>query len=206
MSITTYGELKTAVASYLNRADLTSYIPDFITLGMQRINYGADMPYPSQPLRIPAMQEQATGTISAGSIAFPTGFLEPIRVAVSSNGASWSLGYIPPERFSEVANSTALPVEYTYLDNAIKVPGSASSYTLDYYKAFTAFSADADTNWLLTNAPGVLLYAALMESAPFLGADERINGWFGMLKSAISGLNRSTMRQGGGSLQVRVVK
>ena len=206
MSIATYGELKTAVANYLNRADLTAYIPDFITLGVQRINHGAEMPYQSQPLRIPAMQEQATGTIASGSIAFPTGFLEPIRVAVSSNGCSWSLNYIPPVSFSEIENSTSPPVEYTYLDNAIKVPGSASAYTLDYYKAFTAFSADADTNWLLTNAPGVLLYAALMESAPFLGADERINGWFGMLKSAISGLNRSTMRQGGGSLQVRVVK
>ena len=206
MAIDTYGNLKTAVANYLNRSDLTSYIPDFITLALQRLNYGAETPFPSQPLRIPAMQEQDTGTIANGSIAFPTGFLEPIRVAVSSNGATWSLLYTPPERFSEVSNSTDLPVEYTYLDNAIKVPGSASSYTLDYYKAFTAFSADADTNWLLANAPGVMLYASLLEASPFLGSDDRIPGWHGMLKSSIAGLNRSTHRKAGGSLQVKVAR
>ena len=98
MAIDTYGNLKTAVANYLNRSDLTSYIPDFITLALQRLNYGAETPFPSQPLRIPAMQEQDTGTIANGSIAFPTGFLEPIRVAASSNGATWSLLYVPPER------------------------------------------------------------------------------------------------------------
>ena len=32
MSITTYSELKTAVANWLNRDDLTSVIPDFIAL------------------------------------------------------------------------------------------------------------------------------------------------------------------------------
>lgn len=207
MSIANYGDLKTQVATYLNRPDLTSYIPDFITLGMQRINYGGADPYPSPPLRIPAMQTQETGTITASSIAFPTGFLEPIRVAATSNGQTWTLDYVAPAEYSQHESSSALPTVYTYLANAIKTAGTgAASYTLDYYAAFDALSADADTNWLLTNAPGVLLYAALVESAPFLMADDRINGWFGLYKASISALNRATNRQGGGSLAVRVVK
>ena len=38
MSITTYAELKTAIASWLNRDDLTSVIPDFIALTEAALN------------------------------------------------------------------------------------------------------------------------------------------------------------------------
>lgn len=207
MSIANYGDLKTQVATYLNRPDLESYIPDFITLGMQRINYGGADPYPTPPLRVPAMQAQETGTITTSSIAFPTRFLEPIRIAATSNGQTWTLDYAAPAQFSDYETSSALPTVYTYLNNAIKTAGTgAASYTHDYYQAFETLSADADTNWLFANAPGVLLYAALIESAPFIMADERINGWFGLFKASISALNRASHRQGGGSLAARVVK
>ena len=32
MALTTYEELKSSIADYLNRSDLTSVIPDFVTL------------------------------------------------------------------------------------------------------------------------------------------------------------------------------
>ena len=206
MSISTYGELKTAVGAWLNRADLTSYIPDFIRLGEQRINYGSDEPFPSTPLRVPAMQTRETGTIASNAIAFPTRFLEPIRIAGSSGGSDWSLMYISPERFSEHSNSSSVPTTYTYLNNQIETSGTgAASYILDYYQAFASLSADADTNWLLANAPGVYLYASLIESAPFLGDLQMLNSWLAMLKSQIAAVNRATKYQGGGSLATRVV-
>ncbi len=207
MSIANYGDLKTQVATYLNRPDLSSYIPDFITLGMQRINYGGSEPYPSQPLRVPAMQIQETGTITSSSVGFPPGHLETIRLAATSNGQTWTLDYVSPAEFSRYESSSALPTVYTHLGGAMKTAGTgAASYVLDYYEAFDALTADDQSNWLLLNAPGVALYAALLESAPFLLNDERIGGWFGLYRSSIAALNRSTVRQGGGSLAVRVVK
>lgn len=205
MSISNYGELKTAVAGWLNRADLTAQIPDFIRLAEQRINYGSDQPYPSQPLRIPAMQAQATGTITASAIAFPTRFLEPIRLAASSGGSDWTLDYLAPAAYSVHSNSAAVPTGYTVLNNSIVTSGTgAASYILDYYQAFASFSADADTNWLLTNAPGVYLYGALIESAPYL-QDSLINQWLSSFKSSISAVTRATRYQGGGSLAARVM-
>jgi hypothetical protein len=204
MTINTYGTLKTAVASYLNRSDLTTYIPDFITLGSRRIFYGGAAPYESAPLRIPAMQAQDTGSISGGYIAFPTRFVEPIRVSVSEGTNIWSLDYVSPAGFSGELNNPTVANVYTYLNNAIYTAVSAAvSYTLDYYKAFAAFSADADTNWILENAPDLYLYSALIESAPFLGDDTRINAWFSLYRSSVVSLNRSTHKQGGG-LVVRV--
>ena len=38
MAFTTYSDLKTSVANYLNREDLTAVIPDFITLTHNRLN------------------------------------------------------------------------------------------------------------------------------------------------------------------------
>ena len=207
MSISDYGQLKTAVATWLNRSDLSSYIPDFITLAASRIHYGSDGQFPSMPLRIPAMQAQATGTITASTIAFPTRFLEPIRLAASSGSTSWSLTYTPPERFSEASNGTGTPSAYTYLNNSIQTAGTgAATYTLDYYQAFAAFAADADTDWLLANAPQIYLYAALLESAPFLGDIPKLTIWASLLNASISSLNRSTKYQGGGALVTRVVR
>ena len=57
MAITIYSELKTAVANFLSRSDLTSRIPEFITLGEDRI--GKD-------LRIRAME--ATVDIVFGQV------------------------------------------------------------------------------------------------------------------------------------------
>lgn len=199
--ISTYAELKTAVASFLNRTDLTSIIPDLIRLGEQRIHYGGDLPFQTQPLRIPAMENQAAGTVS-GTISFPTGFIQPISLIVD-NGTKWALDYMTPTQFALKSNDSDEPTVYTYQNNNIEVAGTASiSYTLNYYKAFTSLSADADTNWLLTNAPGVYLYASLLEAQPFLMDDARMTTWHSMLKSSISALNRSTNFQGGG-LMVR---
>ena len=207
MALDTYGGLKTAVGTWLNRADLTSYIPDFIKLAEQRINYGSDGAYPSTPLRIPAMQTQATGTITSSAISFPTRFLEPIRIVATSGSVSWSLGYMSPERFTEQSNSAGLPTVYTYLNNTIQTAGTgAATYALDYYQAFASLSADADTNWLMTNAPGIYLYASLIEAGPFLGDSSVLQGYAGMLNASIAAVNRATKYQGGGSLATRVVR
>lgn len=206
MSIATFGDLKTAVANYLNRSDLTSYIPDFIRLGERRIFYGGDNPYPTPPVRIPAMQNRATGSLSgvpSSSISFPTGFLEVIRIRASDGNKYWTLDYAPPNRLTEGENDTDVPSHYTFLNNEIEISGSGSaSYTLDYYKAFTSLTNDTDTNWLLTNAPDAYLFAALTESSSFIN-DERLPAWFGFYKSIVSSLNRSAAGKAGGSLYIK---
>jgi hypothetical protein len=207
MAINTYGTLKTAVATWLNRADLTSYIPDLIALAEQRINYGSDGQYISQPLRVPAMQARATGTITSGAISYPTRFLEPIRIVATSGTTSWPLDYVAPPAFTTASNSSGTPSVYTLLNNEIQTAGTGSyAYTLDYYQAFAALSSDSDTNWLLTNAPGIYLYATLIEAAPFLGDSQTMQTWLTMLNSSIAAVNRSTKYQGGGSLVTRVVR
>lgn len=207
MSIATYVDLKTAIANYLNRSDLTSYIPDFVRLAEARIFYGGEDPYPSKPLRIPAMQTQTTGTITSSTIAFPTRYLEPVRIAAYSGTNGWTLKYLPPDKFAEASNSSALPTYYTFLNNSIQTAGTGSAtYALDYYQAFASLSADADTNAIFTNFPQVYLFAALVEAAPFIQDQNQIAAWFGLYKSAIAAANRSSNRAASGSLVTTVVQ
>jgi len=45
-----------------------------------------------------------------------------------------------------------------------------------------------DPSWYVTNAPEVLLYGALLESAPFIHNDERLPTWAELFKDSIDAL------------------
>jgi hypothetical protein len=49
--------------------------------------------------------------------------------------------------------------------------------------------ANNDPNWLLTLAPDLYLYGALLESAPYIKEDGRIQTWALGLSTALDGLN-----------------
>jgi len=181
MSITNYGELKSAVASWLERDDLTSRIPEFIAMAEDRI--GLD-------LRIRPMETSVDVTISAQTASLPTGFLGARRFVLDNDAAR--IEYLSPQQFWKrgMARDTGIPKAYTIEgDNLVFAPyPSSGSYTgkLYYWQKFTALSGDADTNWLFTNARGILLYASLLEAAMYLEDDEAAARW-GRLYEDIKG-------------------
>jgi hypothetical protein len=193
MSISTYAELQTAVKNWLHRADLDSMIPDFITLAEVRVYNGGNA---SEPLRVAAMQNQATGTIASQSIALPTGYLETIRLAGVTGGQNYTLDYLAPGEFSYYENQSGDPQYFTIMEGEIKTaPNGGVDYLHDYYKKFDALSVSATTNWLLTNAPNIYLYGTLLEATPYLINDNRLQLWQAMFSDAIAGLNKSEKKR-----------
>ena len=74
MALTTYALLKTTIANYLNRTDLTSYLGDFITLTESRLN---------RELRVREMVNTDTSTTTVSgtqSYSLPSGFLKATAV------------------------------------------------------------------------------------------------------------------------------
>ena len=68
MSISNYTELKTSVANWLNRTDLTAEIPDFIELAENRIFH---------ELRVPTNEKTIILTVNTeGYATLPSDFLE----------------------------------------------------------------------------------------------------------------------------------
>lgn len=180
MAITTYSELKTAVANWLNRSDLTSYIPDLITFGEKRI---------FRELRIRTMETALSGTISSGVVALPSDYVQlkfayvdgsPTRI-LQRRTAEFIYEHYPTRSSGAKPNFIAREA-----GNFIFGPYPDSAYTIKgiYYKRLDALSDSNTTNWFTTNAPDLLLYAALVEAEPFLKNDSRIATWEGLYMRA----------------------
>lgn len=196
MSLSTYGGIKTAIASYLGgRTDLTSQIVDAVTLAETRIHYGTDHEVmPSKPLRIRAMETREDITINAEYVSLPTGYLGARRFHI--DGYAPSLDYVTPEQASDwyVSTATGRPGWFTLEGDYFRfkpVPDSTYTGKLLYYKKFTAFAADGDSNWLTANAPGAYLYGALIEMMPYTRNDPRMNLWYSTFVGLINGLNNA---------------
>lgn len=173
MAISNYGQLKTAVATWLDRADLAAVVADFITLAETRIY----LTHPA-PLRVRAMESN----VSAGTL--PTGFLR-VRAATESYGGSVrELRYLAPEQY---AQHTAGPW-YSIVGGAL-VTTSTGTATFTVYTRLPSMSVDGDTNWLLTNAPSVYLWGALMEAAIFNKDDAALAKYAPLFDQAIRAVN-----------------
>src|SRR5574343_366495 len=186
MSIANYSELQTAIGNWLHRGDLTSVIPDFISLAESKLN---------RRLRLRAMENTATGTV-AQSVSLPTGYVGMRSLTVNSGSTSYPLTYIPP---SEIQGNNDAPLSYWISGDSLYFePYSSSySYTLNYYKSFDALSGGV--NWLITNAPDVYLYASLVEAAPYIKDNERVSLYAQLLETAISNLEKSDRKDRYGS-------
>jgi hypothetical protein len=188
MSYTSYSDLKTAIAGYLARSDLTAQIPDFIRLAELRLR---------RDLRIRQMLKSVTTATVAGdgTVELPSDFLEVRDFVVIGNPVQ-PLNYSSPSAFNRNTRSWEIgkPLDYTILANDFQLaPVPDAVYTVKMlYFASPTFLGDSNTsNVFLANTPDALLYAALLEASPYLMDDARINTWGSLFDRAMSSITRS---------------
>ena len=188
MSFTSYSDLQTTIAGYLARSDLTTQIPDFIRLAETRLR---------RDLRIRQMLKSVTTqTVAADStVELPSDFLE-VRDFVVVGSPVVPLNYYSPSAFNRNTRSweSGKPKDYTVLATDFQLaPIPDSNYTVKmFYFAAPTFLSDSNTsNAFLANTPDALLYGALLEAAPYLMDDARINTWGTMFDRAMASITRS---------------
>lgn len=188
MSFTSYSDLQTTIAGYLARTDLTTQIPDFIRLAETRLR---------RDLRIRQMLKSVTtATVAADStVELPSDFLEVRDFVVVGNPVQ-PLNYYSPSAFNRNTRTWEIgkPNSYTVLANDFQLsPVPDTVYTVQlFYFAAPTFLSDANTsNVFLANTPDALLYGALLEAAPYLMDDARINTWGTMFDRAMASITRS---------------
>jgi hypothetical protein len=186
MALTDYSSLKTSVANYLARSDLTTQIPDFIRLAEERL---------ARDLRTRKMLVVARANTTAGdsTVGLPTDFLEMRDMHLRTTPVQ-SLTYYSPNAFYAGSRTTdsGKPLDYTILASEIQfapIPDTAYSVQMLYYAKPQYLSDTNITNSFMANYPDALLYAALGEAEPYLMNDARLQTWAALYDRSVLAIN-----------------
>ena len=190
MALTNYTNLQTTIADTLNRDDLTSVIPTFVSLCEAQVN---------RDLRHWRMETRSSGQQSAGDayMQVPTDWVETLRFNVVGNGTS-PINLIDSATMAErraVNNDQyGTPSAYTLEAGQFHLyptPIADVDLELLYYAQVPDLASNA-TNWLLSTAPDVYLYGSLLHSAPYLQDDNRVGVWAQLYSAAVTRLNEAS--------------
>jgi hypothetical protein len=187
----TYAGLQASIADWLNRADLTAQIPDFITLAHADLN---------QRLRVRPMMTRASLALASELVDLPDDWIAPISLRIQGQGV---LASIDPDAMAELkfeaGDITGRPSTYCIVGEQLELgpaPGQAYTGLLVYYAQIPALGVSNPSNWLLSSSPAAYLYGALTQSAPFLKDDGRLATWGQLYLETLQALQAADTRYG----------
>ena len=115
MAISTYAELKTAIASWLDRSDLTDVIPDFIVLAETRHK---------RDFKIRRMETRVTANTIANTeyYSLPDNYVAMRNIKLNTNTKT-PLEFLTPEIMDrlQAGSSVGCPKAYSIKGNTIQI-------------------------------------------------------------------------------------
>ena len=169
MSFSDYSSLQTSVASWMARGDLTTNIPDFVTLFETEAN---------RQLRVRQMEVTQSTTPSSGTFPLPSDYLAWKRLTWTGNGATKSLEYVHPSEIADMYPSQPanIPQKFSILGTTDSIgyvklmPSDSSPVNFTYFQKLSSLSTTTGStmNWLLTAHPDVYLAGTLTEANVFV--------------------------------------
>lgn len=202
-----YTELREAIATTLNRDDLTANIPDFIALAEAMFN---------REIRWRKMVVQDIiddpGLTDEVYENLPSDFLELKSIRFNTD-PEVRPDYLTPtqmeQRRGQYPNMQGTPRYYTLIDTRIlfdRIPTGAPELDISSYVRIPALNDTTQTsNLLLAEHPDIYLYGALMHAEPFLKNDERIAVWGGLYTKAKDALHKADKRAEKSPSPMRVI-
>lgn len=194
----TYDSLLDDVRRYLERgftaeSDQIVYeqLPRLVTLGERRI---------ARELKVQGFIRAVTTPLQVGVAVYrkPDRWRDTVSMTINGQpifGRSYEFcrGYWPDE------SQTAKPAYYADYDYQhwllAPTPNATDTLEILYYEQPRFLDDEFQTNWLTEYAPDLLLYATLLEAAPFLKKDERIQTWQAMYDRAAQALSGEDLKR-----------
>lgn len=154
---TDYASLKTEIADFLNRTDLTTVVDTFIDL------CEAEM---QRELKLLTFEVDSTLTVTAGVATLPAGFIGARSVTWLSSPTR-PLTYVTPDFFERHAAGDPSSVSfYTISGSTMRFSdGTSGTARVTGYARFTPLSLSNTTNAIITNHPAAYLYGSMEHAA-----------------------------------------
>ena len=174
-----YQSLRIAVADYLNRLDLTDTIPSFIDLAEARLQ---------REVRHHKGEKRSNAEITGRFTLLPSDYLEMTRLSVVGGRV---LEYVTQDRIGQMGEYPGQLRYFSITGGNIEVadiPVEPIDVEMAYYATLPKIR-DEGANWLGEIAPDAYLYGALLQSAPYLQEDARLESWGALYRSAVDAVN-----------------
>ena len=203
MTITNYTELKAAIADWLLRDDLTAVIPSFIALAETQMQ---------REIRHHKMVTTSTLSMSARYTNLTADWLQTTRLELVAD-RSYRMELVSIDDLLQLrqANgaSSGRPQYFSHVGEQLEVfpaPDSTYSVELLYHQKIPTLTDAAPTNWLLTDYPDAYLYGSLMQAAPYLDDDQKMQVWASLYSAAVNSINAETKkaRYSGAGMRIRI--
>jgi hypothetical protein len=198
--LSNYSELKSEIALWLNREDLTAQIPTFIHLLEARLN---------REIRVREMEVRSTANLVNQFVALPADFLSMKQLQLNTNPVT-PLIFCSAHELDvirrDVGGVAQKPRNFSIIGNEIEVaPAPDTTYQLEmvYHGKVPALSDAAPSNWLLASHPDLYLYGSLLQAAPYLHSDERVPVWDKLVLEALEQIRIADERARAGNTPLR---
>lgn len=180
MALSTYADLKAAIADWLERGDLADRTVDFIALAESRLNRVLR-------LRMMETEEVLTSTIGVRTVTLPAAFREPIALWIQSGGGRTPLRFVDPAALS-ICKSPGQPQAWTLNAGAVAFDRPCDrAYGLTLRMVGRLALSDAQpTNAVLADYPDLYLFGALVEAAPYLRDAELLSLFMARFEAALA--------------------
>ena len=197
---TTWAELKTTLANWLSRDDLSATeIPEAIALAERRFQ---------RTIFSPERETEATLTAAAETVALPSDLWGIRALHLEADPKV----VLEPMTLAELRGryagaATGKPQNYAIRGESLVLgpaPDASHSLKLAYIQTIPALGASQATNWLLTDHPDVYLFGALHALHLLLADEERAALYDVKFRQAAEEVNRSAVRRTSGGAPIRI--
>lgn len=169
--ITNYATLQTAVADYLAKSNLTTFIPNFVQNAENKLYRTLNLRNEETALAV---------TVTSGTGTVPTDF-KALKFAYADTSPvtrlDWTSLEVLYDKYPDRTGAETAKLISREGANFVFGPFPADFTLSGIYYAKQDNLFTTDPSWYVSNAPEVLLYGALLEAEPFLRNDVRIPVW-----------------------------
>lgn len=176
MALASYSDLQSTVSRFLKRNDLSDLIPDFIAMAETSLN---------RTLQTAQQRNSFSITPTSNIVSLPTDCLKVIKVQWNKH----PLDFIP-ESITAIDPTYQTECGYSIIGSKLflQVGQLGSVLRVEYFQEIESLSDLNTSNWLLEDAPDVMLYATLIQAAIYVRDDDRLTLWTQAYASVLQAL------------------